>query len=286
MSKYIDVAEGDVFGADASLCQMRGSMFRNFEVGGVTGWLKSGKHTDNTALRPVSRKDAELMIRMAGYTIIPAKTEPVICSSCRTFGCDDHVPDAKPEPTPGVFHLKCPQCCFVCKPDGGWVRRMCGCKHEDALVRVDGPLVLPERKPTPDVPVVDAVWVVEQSLAGPNKRLTAYPTIEDASKATIGKPYIVRLAPDAALAATVKRVEERVNDLTKIVHGLQDSMPGYDKDVTADEAFRRLDERLSKLEATTIRLDRPMEFGQGPATAICLAALRAVGVHDEEVNRE
>ncbi len=69
MSKYIDVAEGDVFGADASLCQMRGSMFRNFEVGGVTGWLKSGKHTDNTALRPVSRKDAELMIRMAGYTI-------------------------------------------------------------------------------------------------------------------------------------------------------------------------------------------------------------------------
>lgn len=103
---------------------------------------------------------------------------------------------------------------------------------------------------------------------------------------TITTPAAKDEAPDADLAATVKRVEERVNDLTKIVHGLQDSMPGYDKDVTADEAFRRLDERLSKLEATTIRLDRPMEFGQGPATAICLAALRAVGVHDEEVNRE
>jgi len=94
MSKYIDVAEGDVFGADASLCQMRGSMFRNFEVGGVTGWLKSGKHTDNTALRPVSRKDAELMIRMAGYTITtpaakdeaPAKTVMGFCNKCGYSG--------------------------------------------------------------------------------------------------------------------------------------------------------------------------------------------------------
>ncbi len=220
MSKTIDVEKGDTWTADTKdkpfFMQHRDGKHRQVTHSNVSRWY------DNCIeWPPLSSWVAETVLRSWGYTITtpaakdeaPAKTEPVICSSCRTFGCDDHVPDAKPEPTPGVFHLKCPQCCFVCKPDGGWVRRMCGCKHEDALVRVDGPLVLPERKPTPDVPVVDAVWVVEQSLAGPNKRLTAYPTIEDASKATIGKPYIVRLAPDADLAATVKRMEERLAKL-------------------------------------------------------------------------
>jgi len=183
MSKYIDVAEGDVFGADASLCQMRGSMFRNFEVGGVTGWLKSGKHTDNTALRPVSRKDAELMIRMAGYTITtpaakdeaPAKTVMGFCNKCGYSG---------------------------------------PCVEERGIFKHD-----PQ-----------------------NGRTCSYSAVPFDSEA----PAKTEPTPDD-LAATVKRV----NDLTKIVHGLQDSMPGYDKDVTADEAFRRLDERLSKLEAAT-----------------------------------
>lgn len=301
MSNKIDVEKGDTWGLlrSGNMVQYRGATWRLCGPDRGTGaWSRATGLGPDIGEQSVSERVAVELLKGWGYSITtpaakdeaPAKTEPVICSSCRTFGCDDHVPDAKPEPTPGVFHLKCPQCCFVCKPDGGWVRRMCGCKHEDALVRVDGPLVLPERKPTPDVPVVDAVWV--EINCGTNRRaLCAYS--DDASTLYYngaefgdGSARIVRLAPDAALAATVKRVEERVNDLTKIVHGLQDSMPGYDKDVTADEAFRRLDERLSKLEATTIRLDRPMEFGQGPATAICLAALRAVGVPDEEVNRE
>jgi hypothetical protein len=73
--KTIDVAEGDTFGADAYLCQMRGDEFRNFEERGVTGWTKTTRYAGNPALRPVSRKDAELMIRMAGYTLTPAKPE-------------------------------------------------------------------------------------------------------------------------------------------------------------------------------------------------------------------
>ncbi len=202
MSNKIDVEKGDTWGLlrSGNMVQYRGATWRLCGPDRGTGaWSRATGLGPDIGEQSVSERVAVELLKGWGYSIT-------------TPAAKDEAP-AKTEPTPGVFHLKCPQCCFVCKPDGGWVRRMCGCKHEDALVRVDGPLVLPERKPTPDVPVVDAVWVVEQSLAGPNKRLTAYPTIEDASKATIGKPYIVRLAPDADLAATVKRVEERLAKL-------------------------------------------------------------------------
>ena len=70
--KTIDVMEGDQFGADEFLCQIRGDMFRNFEPRGVTGWVKATRYAENATLRPVSHEDASVILRLAGYTLTPA----------------------------------------------------------------------------------------------------------------------------------------------------------------------------------------------------------------------
>jgi hypothetical protein len=67
--KVIDVMEGDEFGADSYLCQIRRGMFRNFYANSVSGWSKGGRLAENSQLRPVAMNDALLILRMAGYKI-------------------------------------------------------------------------------------------------------------------------------------------------------------------------------------------------------------------------
>lgn len=152
--------------------------------------------------------------------------------------------------------------------------------------------------PTPDVPVVDAVWVEYTIGKGPDAATCLAPYSNEKSARACNTPdfnngtaRIVRLAEmgvdmtarqDAVealdmtedLAATVKRLEGRVNDLTKIVHGLQASMPGYDKDVSADEAFRRLDDRVAKLEA--VIAEAQSLLNESPKAATTPAKVRVV----------
>ena len=122
----------------------------------------------------------------------PAKPEPVICSACRTFGCDDHVPDAGKMVNPPA----------VVKPD-----------------------------PTPDVPVVDAVWVEDK-----NGRLCGYGHWNAMHAiwgydVRSGTARIVRLAPDPDLAATVKRLEERLSKLEATVSDLQSDAAKHDNEL-------------------------------------------------------
>lgn len=145
----------------------------------------------------ISERAARQQVASMGYTITapaesPAKPEPVICSACRTFGCDDHVPDAGKMVNPPA----------VVKPD-----------------------------PTPDVPVVDAVWVEDK-----NGRLCGYGHWNAMHAiwgydVRSGTARIVRLAPDPDLAATVKRLEERLSKLEATVSDLQSDAAKHDNEL-------------------------------------------------------
>ena len=85
---------------------------------------------------------------------------------------------------------------------------------------------------TVGVPVVDAVWV-EGSFGDGLPFLTPHSTEKRARavasnirKASSGTARIVRLAPDADLAATVKRLEERVAKLEAATTGQPTSLYG------------------------------------------------------------
>lgn len=104
-------------------------------------------------------------------------------------------------------------------------------------------------EPTPDVPMVGDIWVEHDGVLSGYSQWNKMHALHG-YEIRNGTARIVRLAPDADLAATVKRVEDTVTQL--------------------DKAAFDFDERLSKLEAATtpakVRVVAPTTPDTAPMT--------------------
>jgi hypothetical protein len=98
--KIIDVEAGDTWTSKpghAWLFQYR--RWTNFRVVGERDyWVPNEVHR-HAEEQDIPGHLAEELLKAWGYTITKPE-QAVVCSTCRTFGCDDHVPDAgKMDPT-------------------------------------------------------------------------------------------------------------------------------------------------------------------------------------------